>query len=171
MQMITCRQTVACAGFMCAAIHADAQQRSTEYPIRPIRVIIGIAPGGGLDTMTRVAAQRLSERLGQTAVVDNRPGGGTVLATDLVQQAAPDGYTLLCASETLMLNDVLKRTRYDVRIAFVTIVRITIQPYLLVVHPSLLFSSIRDLLALAKTKPGAWSYGTPGVGTAIHIGW
>ena len=109
--MVACRHTVAFAGCMCAAIHAHAQQRSTEYPTRPIRVIIGIAPGGGLDTMTRVAAQKLSERLGQTAVVDNRPGGGTVLATDLVQQAAPDGYTLLCASETLMLNGILKRTR------------------------------------------------------------
>jgi len=109
--MVAYRHTVAFAGFMCVATQVDAQQRSTEYPTRPIRVIIGIAPGGGLDMMTRVATQKLSERLGQTAVVDNRPGGGTVLATDLVQQAAPDGYTLLCASETLMLNGILKRPR------------------------------------------------------------
>ena len=169
--MITCRQTIAFAGFICVTIQADAQQRSTEYPNRPIRIIIGIAPGGGLDTMTRVAAQKLSERLGQTAVVDNRPGGGTVLATDLVQQAAPDGYTLLCASETLLLTGVLKRVRYDVRKAFVPIVRLTIQPYLLVVNPSVPISSVKDLIAYARAKPGALSYGTPGVGTAIHIGW
>ena len=169
--MITCRQTVAFAGFMSVAIHAHAGERSTEYPVRPIRVVIGIAPGGGLDTMTRVAATRMSERFGQTAVVDNRPGGGTVLGTDLVQQASPDGYTLLCASETLMLNGILKRTKYDVRKAFDPIVRLTTQPYILVVNPSLPVTSVKELIAHAKARPGALSYGTPGIGTMIHIGW
>lgn len=169
--MITCRQTVAFAGLVCVAIQAHAQERSREYPIKPIRVVIGIAPGGGLDTMTRVAAQRLSERFGQTAVVDNRPGGGTVLAMDLVQQGSPDGYTLLCASETLMLNGVLKRARYDVRKVFVPIVRLTTQPYLLVVNPSLPVTSVQELIAYARARPGALNYGTPGMGTTLHIGW
>jgi len=169
--MITCRQTVAFAACMCVAILAHAQERSTQYPIRPIRVVIGIAPGGGLDTMTRVAAQKLSERFGQTVVVDNRPGGGTVLGADLVQLASPDGYTLLCASETLMLNGVLKRTRYDVRKAFVPIVRLTSQPYLLAVNPSLPVASVRELIAYARAKPGVLGYGTPGIGTTLHIGW
>jgi tripartite-type tricarboxylate transporter receptor subunit TctC len=169
--MITCRQTVAFAACMCVAILAHAQERSTPYPIRPIRVVIGIAPGGGLDTMTRVAAQKLSERFGQTVVVDNRPGGGTVLGADLVQLASPDGYTLLCASETLMLNGVLKRTRYDVRKAFVPIVRLTSQPYLLAVNPSLPVASVRELIAYARAKPGVLGYGTPGIGTTLHIGW
>jgi tripartite-type tricarboxylate transporter receptor subunit TctC len=158
------------AGFICFAIHGHAQ-RSTEYPTRPVRIIVGIAPGGGLDTMTRVAATRMSERFGQTAVVDNRPGGGTVLGTDLVQQATPDGYTLLCASETLMLNGILKRMRYDVRQAFVPIVRLTIQPYILVANPSVPVASLKEMIAYAKARPGALSYGTPGVGTTIHIGW
>jgi tripartite-type tricarboxylate transporter receptor subunit TctC len=171
MKMITCRQTVAFAACMCVAILAHAQERSTQYPIRPIRVVIGIAPGGGLDTMTRVAAQKLSERFGQTVVVDNRPGGGTVLGADLVQLASPDGYTLLCASETLMLNGVLKRTRYDVRKAFVPIVRLTSQPYLLAVNPSLPVASVRELIAYARAKPGVLGYGTPGIGTTLHIGW
>jgi len=170
--MIACRQTaVALAGSMCIAIHAQAQEKPAEYPKRPIRVIVGIAPGGGLDTMTRVAAQRLGERFGQTAVVDNRPGGGTVLGMDLVQQATPDGYTLLCASETLMLNGVLKRARYDVRKAFEPIVRLTTQPYILVVNPSLAVGSVKELIAYAKARPGALSFGTPGVGTTLHIGW
>src|SRR5688572_14891603 len=169
--MVACRRTVAFAGCMCAAIQAHAQGRFAEYPTKPIRVVIGIAPGGGLDTMTRVAAQKLSERFGQTVVVDNRPGGGTLLGMDLAQQAAPDGYTLLCASETLILNGVLKRSRYDVRTAFVPIVRLTIQPYLLVVSPSLPITSVKELIAYAKAKPGALSYGTPGIGTTIHIGW
>ena len=170
--MIVCRQTaVVLAGSMCIAIHAHAQEKPAEYPKRPIRVVVGIAPGGGLDTMTRVAAQKLGERFGQTAVVDNRPGGGTVLGMDLVQQAAPDGYTLLCASETLMLNGVLKRARYDVRKAFVPIVRLTTQPYILVVNPSLPVASVKELIAHARARPGVLSYGTPGVGTALHIGW
>ncbi len=110
---------------VCVAPQADAQEKPRDYPTRPIRIVIGIAPGGGLDTITRVAAQKLSERLGQTAVVDNRPGGGTVLGMDLVAQATPDGYTLLCASETLILNGVLKRVRYDVRKSFEPIVRLS----------------------------------------------
>jgi tripartite-type tricarboxylate transporter receptor subunit TctC len=150
---------------------AHAQPRSTDYPTRPIRIVVGIAPGGGLDTMTRVAAQRLSERFGQTVVVDNRPGAGTLVGSDIVQPAAPDGYTLLCASETLILNGVLKRAKYDVRAAFVPIVRLTIQPYILVVNPALPVKSIRELIAHAKSRPGALSFGTPGVGTTIHVGW
>ena len=168
--MIACR-FVAFAAFLCIAIPVHAQHKSGEYPTRPIRIIVGIAPGGGLDTMTRVAAQRLSERFGQTAVVDNRPGAGTLLGSDLVQQAAPDGYTLLCASETLILNGVLKRAKYDVRTAFVPVVRLTIQPYILVVNPALPVKTVKDLIAHARARPGALSFGTPGVGTTIHIGW
>ena len=153
------------------APRVEAQDRARDYPTRPIRIVIGIAPGGGLDTITRVAAQRIGERLKQTAVVDNRPGGGTVLAMDLMAQATPDGYTIMCASETFILNGVLKRVRYDVRKAFDPVVRISTQPYILVANPSLPASTIKELIALAKAKPGALSFGTPGVGTTIHIGW
>ena len=162
---------VTLAGSMCIAIHAHAQMRSAEYPQRPIRIILGIAPAGAMDAMTRVAAQKLSARFGQIVVVDNRPGGGTVIAMDLVQQAASDGYTLLCASETLMLNGVLNRARYDVRKAFVPVARLTTQPYLLAVNPSLPITSVTELIAYAKARPGVLSYGTPGVGTTLHIGW
>lgn len=163
--------TLALFASVCVAIPVHAQEKPAEYPKRPIRIVVGIAPGGGLDTMTRVAAQRLSERFGQTAVVDNRPGGGTVLGMDIVQQATPDGYTLLCASETLMLNGVLKRARYDVRKAFVPVARLTTQPYIMVVNPSLPVKSVKELIAYAKARPGVLSFGTPGVGTTLHIGW
>ncbi|HYC47237.1 MAG TPA: tripartite tricarboxylate transporter substrate binding protein [Burkholderiales bacterium] len=169
--MTACRQIVAFTSFLCFTVPVIAEQRAADYPARPVRVVVGIAPGGGLDTMTRVAAQRLSERIGQTFVVDNRPGGGTVLGTDIVQQATPDGYTLLCASETLMLNGIFKRHRYDVRSAFEPIVRLTTQPYILVVNPSVPASSIKELIDHARAKPGALSFGTPGVGTTLHIGW
>lgn len=150
---------------------ASAQDKPAGYPTRPIRIIVGIAAAGGLDTMTRLGAQKLSERWGQPVIVDNRPGGGTVLAMDIVVKAQPDGYTLLAASDTLMMNGVLKRAEYDVRTAFIPIVQLTTQPYMLVVNPSLPAKSVKELIAYAKARPGALNYGSQGMGTTGHIGW
>ena len=151
------------------AVHA--QEKPAGYPTKPIRVIVGIAAAGGLDTMTRLAAQKLSDRWGQPVIVDNRPGGGTVLAMDLVVKAQPDGYTLLAASDTLMMNGVLKRADYDVRAVFIPIVQLTTQPYMLVVNPSVPVKSVKELIAYAKAKPGSLNYGSQGMGTTGHIGW
>jgi len=150
---------------------ASGAEKLPDYPRKPVRVVVGIAPGGGLDTMTRLAAQKLSERWGQSVIVDNRPGGGTVIGMDIVAQAVPDGYTLLAASDTLMLNGVFRRAKYDVRKTFVPIVQLTTQPYVLVVNPSVPAKSVKELIALAKAKPGALSYGSQGLGTTGHIGW
>ncbi|MGQ0522531.1 MAG: Bug family tripartite tricarboxylate transporter substrate binding protein [Betaproteobacteria bacterium] len=155
----------------CLASAASPVDKPADYPRKPIRIVVGIAPGGGLDTMTRLGAQKLSERWGQSVIVDNRPGGGTLIGMDIVAQAVPDGYTLLGASDTLMLNGVLKRAKYDVRQVFVPIVQLTTQPYVLVVNPSLPAKSVKELIALAKSKPGALSYGSQGLGTTGHIGW
>ena len=155
----------------CFAGAAQAQEKRPGYPTKPIRVIVGIAAAGGLDTMTRLAAQKLSERWGQPVIVDNRPGGGTVLAMDLVVKAQPDGYTLLAASDTLMMNGVLKRADYDVRTAFIPIVQLTTQPYMLVVNPSVPVKSVKELVAYAKSRPGTLNYGSQGMGTTGHIGW
>ena len=168
--MNTTIRAVACALTLVGAA-AAAQERPPGYPSKPIRVVIGIAAGGGLDTMTRLGAQKLAERWGQSVIVDNRPGGGTVLGMDLVAHAQPDGYTLLGASDTLMLNGVFKRAAYDVRKTFVPIVQLTTQPYLMIVNPAVPARSVKDLVALAKAKPGAMSYGSQGVGTTGHIGW
>ena len=162
------------AGFFflaCTAATAWAQEKPGDFPRKPVRVVIGIAPGGGLDTMTRLGAQKLSERWGKSVIVDNRPGGGTVVGMDIVAHAPPDGYTLLGASDTLMLNGVLKRAAYDVRKVFVPIVQLTTQPYVLLVHPSVPARSVQELIALARSKPGALSYGSQGLGTTGHIGW
>ena len=154
------------------ALPAVGQERGgADYPTKPVRIVIGIAPGGGLDTMTRLAAQKLTERFGQTFVVDNRPGGGTVLGMDLVAKATPDGYTVLCASETLLLNGVFKRASYDVREAFIPVVRLTEQAYVLATNINLPVNSLKELIDHAKARPGELSYGTPGVGTTLHIGW
>ena len=159
---------LALAAFSFAACAQDAPK---DYPARPIRIVVGIAAGGGLDTMTRLGAQKLTERWGKAVVVDNRPGGGTILGMDIAAQAPADGYTLLSASDTLMLNGVLKRAAYDVRKAFIPIVQLTTQPYLLVVNPSVPVKSVKELIAYAKGKPGALSFGSQGMGTTGHIGW
>ena len=165
------RQAAASVLALVVAAAAQAQEKPADYPKKPIRVVIGIAAGGGLDAMTRLGARKLAERWGQSVIVDNRPGGGTVLGMDLVAQAQPDGYTLLGASDTLMLNGVLKRARYDVRKTFPPIAQLTTQPYMLVVNPSLPVKSVQELIAHARAKPGALSYGSQGLGTTGHIGW
>jgi tripartite-type tricarboxylate transporter receptor subunit TctC len=161
---------IAVVALACAAVPARAQEKPADYPRKPIRIVVGIAPSGGLDLMSRLGAKKLSERWNQSVIVDNRAGGGTVIGMDLVAQAAPDGYTLLGASETLMLNGVFRRAQYDVRKAFVPIVQLTTQPYTLSVHPSVAAKSVRDFIALAKARPGHINFGSQGQGTVGHIG-
>ena len=159
---------VAAIVFACAAGAGHAQDKPADYPLRPIRFVVGVAPGAGNDTITRAAAQMLNDRWGQTVVVDNRSGGGTVIAAELGAQAVPDGYTILSATDTLMLLGALKRVAFDVRKAFEPIVGMTTQPYVLVIDPALPVASIKDLVAYSKAKP--LSYGSSGVGTTVHLG-
>src|SRR6185437_13740124 len=109
-----CVPRAALVVFACIAAVALAQEKPADYPNRPLRIVIGIAPGGGLDTITRVGAQKLSERWNQSVIVDNRPGGGSVIGMDIVAQAPADGYTLLGASDSILVNGVFKRVPYDV---------------------------------------------------------
>jgi tripartite-type tricarboxylate transporter receptor subunit TctC len=145
-----------------------AQDKPAGYPVRPIRIIVPVVPGGGLDTICRAVAQMLTERWGQTVVVDNRPGGGTVIATEIGAKAAPDGYTILAATDTLNILGAMKRVPFDVRKAFEPIVPMTTQPYILIIHPSLPVKSVKDLVAHSMTQP--LSYGSSGVGTTGHLG-
>lgn len=169
-KITSCLLGVALVVPVCIATAVHAQEKPPDYPKKSVRIVIGIAPGGGLDSVTRLAAQKLSERWNQSVVVDNRPGGGSVIGMDIVAQAPPDGYTLLGASDSLMLAGVLKRAAYDVRKAFIPIVRMTSQPYVLAVNPSLPVKSVKELIAYAKSKPGALSYGSQGLGSNGHIG-
>jgi len=152
------------------AAGAAAAQGGPAYPAKPVRVVIGIAPGGGLDAVTRLGAQKLSERLGQSFIVDNRPGGGTLIGMEIAAKAAPDGYTLLGASDTLMLNGVLGRAPYDVRRTFVPIAQLSTQSYVMAVTASLPVKTVRELIAYAKANPGKLSYGSQGLGTNGHVG-
>ena len=145
-----------------------AQDKPAGYPVRPLRIILPSVPGGGLDTICRAIAQMLTERWGQTVVVDNRPGGGTIIATELGAKAAPDGYTILAATDTLAILGVMKRLPFDVRKAFEPVVAMTMQPYLLIVNSALPAKSVKELVAYSMTQ--TLSYGSSGVGTTGHLG-
>lgn len=141
-----------------------------SYPTRPIRVLVGVSPGGGLDSITRLVAQKLGERLGQTFIVDNRPGATSTIAMNLAASASPDGYTLMSATKTMILNGALKKVPYDVLKTFAPIAPMSTQVYVMVVNPSLPVTSIRDLLSHAKAKPGRLNYGSAGLGSLQHVG-
>ena len=149
---------------------AHAESGPADYPVKPVRLVAPVAPGGGLDLITRTAAQSLSSALGQSVIVDNRPGGGTVIAMDIVAKAVPDGYTLFSGTDTFMIVGALKRVSYDVTKAFEPVVRMTSQPAVVVVPPSLPVHSIKELVAYAKAKPDALAFGSAGIGTNGHLG-
>lgn len=142
-----------------------------DYPAKPIRLIVPFAPGGGTDLVGRLIAQRLTEALGQTVVVDNRAGAGGVIGADLVAKAPPDGYTLLMGTPgPLTINPhLMKSMPYDTLRDFTPIALATISPFILVVHPALPVRSAKELIALAKAKPGALNYGSAGNGSVGHL--
>ncbi len=153
-----------------SALPAWAQGgKPPNYPLRPIRILVPFTPGGGVDTIARIGAQTLNERWGQSAVVDNRPGGGTLIGMDIVAAAQPDGYTLLNGTNSMILLSATRRTKYDVRKAFDPIVLTTTQWFVLAVHPGLPVKSVRELVAYSKAKPDALSFGSSGVGTINHL--
>jgi tripartite-type tricarboxylate transporter receptor subunit TctC len=134
-----------------------------------VRITVSVAPGAGADAMARAAAQMLSDAWGKNAVVDNRPGGGGVIATEIVAAAAPDGYTLLSHGETLLLQGAQKRITFDVLKAFDPIVGLSQQPYILLVNLSLPFKSIKDMVAYTQKERLTYS-GAAGVGSTVHLG-
>ena len=161
------------ASFCCVAT-AAAQQKPAGlpggYPSKPIRIIVSSAPGGGQDLTTRPVAQKLSESLGASVVVDNRGGGSGVIAMDITRQAAPDGYTLLVGATTMILTSLTKRVAYDVRTAYEPVAQMTNQPYFLVVHPSVPVNTPKEFVAHAASKPNVLSYGTSGQGSLHFYG-
>lgn len=158
------------AAFMGLPGVAGAQQNPAGYPSKPIRIIVSSAPGGGQDITTRPVAQKLSENLGTSVVVDNRGGGSGVIAMDITRLAAPDGYTLLVGATTMILTGVTKRVPYDVRTAYEPVVQMTNQPYFLVVHPSVPVGTPKEFVEYAKGRAGKLSYGTSGQGSLHFYG-
>jgi tripartite-type tricarboxylate transporter receptor subunit TctC len=143
-------------------------QPAAKYPTKPIRVLVPSPPGSGSDLMTRAVTQKLSERLGQAVVADNRPGAAGAVALDTLQHAAPDGYTLGTLSAQNVTAMLMKTIPVDIPNAFSPIALMISQPYLLVATPSLPVSSVKELIAYAKAKPLV--YASSGVGSVVHLG-
>ncbi len=143
---------------------------AAEYPAKPIHMIIPFPPGGATDIIGRVVSLKLGERLGQSVVVDNRPGAGGTIGSEIVAKSAPDGYTLLISTNsTHAVAAVLSKPPYDPTRDFTPITLLAESANILVVSPALGVSSVRELIAAAKAKPGALSFASSGNGTIIHL--
>jgi tripartite-type tricarboxylate transporter receptor subunit TctC len=159
--------TFALLAIPCVLLGAPAH---AAYPERPIRLIVSYPPGGGTDVTARQITPSLSERLGKQIVIDNRSGAGSTLGTNIVAKAAPDGYTLLMADTTFgIVPGLYQKVPYDSLRDFAPVTQITSVPGALVVHPSLPANSVKELVTLAKSKPGGLNFGSGGVGTPVHM--
>ncbi|MBI3068236.1 MAG: tripartite tricarboxylate transporter substrate binding protein [Betaproteobacteria bacterium] len=163
----------ACLVLLCVASVTHAQHKPPlpgNYPNKPVRMLVATSPGSGTDIIARYMAQRLTERLGQQVIVDNRPGAGGAIAWEILSHATPDGYTISVQSVSGMTAWMTQRKAlFNVR-AFTPVVHLNSQPYLVVVNPSLPVNSIKELIAHAKSKPGALNYGSAGIGSTAHLG-
>jgi tripartite-type tricarboxylate transporter receptor subunit TctC len=164
-------KTALAAGAIFSACAAIALPASADtYPARPIRVIVPFAPGGGLDITARLIGQKLTEQWGQNLVIDTRPGAATILGTEIAAKAPADGYTLLMITTTFAINPGLyKKLPYDPVKQFAPVTQLNSQPNIIVVSPALPAKSVKDLIAMAKAKPGELTFASPGAGSAPHL--
>ena len=141
-----------------------------SYPARPVRIVVPVPAGGGVDSLARVVGQHFNAQWGQPFIVDNRPGAGGSLGAEIVSRATPDGYTLMVSSSSYVTNAAIRKTPYDPIRDFQPITKLTTNPYIIVVTPSLPAKTVNDLIALAKAKPGAINYASSGTGGVLHLG-
>jgi len=155
--------------YVASAVHAIAAS-SADYPARPVRLIVGFPPGGAADILGRIAAQQLTERIGQQVVVDNRGGAGGLVATEIAARSAPDGYTLLFTSIPHVINPHLyKKVQYDALKDFTPVVQFVTVPLMMAANPSLPAKTVRELIAYAKSRPGQINYASGGSGASSHL--
>jgi tripartite-type tricarboxylate transporter receptor subunit TctC len=162
----------AAAVFTQPAWAQDASTGSAQaFPARPIRMLVPFAPGGNTDILARAVSPRMNESWGKPVVIDNRPGGAGVIATEIVATAAPDGHTILVAStgEVAVNPSLFRKLPYDVNRDFAPVTLGTISPLLLVKHPSFPPRTVKELIDYARAKPGAYSYASVGVGSPMHL--
>jgi tripartite-type tricarboxylate transporter receptor subunit TctC len=162
---------VSVLAILAAVAPAAAQDKTDDYPNRPIRVIAPAPPGGMIDIVSRVFAQKVGERTKQTVVVENRSGGNSAIGADLVAKAKPDGYTLLMGfhGTNAVLPHLDPKLPFDPAKDFAPVALLAVGPSVLLVHPSVPATSVKELVALAKAKPGALSYASFGNGTSAHL--
>ena len=153
------------------AVSMAATAQTGTFPVKPIRVIVPVPPGGSIDTIMRVIAPRMSESIGQSVVLEARPGASTNLGTELVARAPGDGYTLLANTVGLVANvSMFSKLGYDPEKDFAAVSLIASSPSMIAVHPSVPAKNVRELIALAKQNPGTIKFGTSGAGTLTHLG-
>jgi len=161
------RSTTCLTAFICAAASGFAFGQT--YPTKSIRIIAPFAPGGGTDLIARVAAQKMTESLGQQVIVDNRPGAGGVLGAELGVKAPPDGYTFTLIAGSYAVNPSLFKLSFDPVNDITPVIQLSQGPFLIVVHPSLPVKTTRELIALAKAKPGQLTFASSGAGSITQL--
>ncbi len=153
-----------------AAIAAAGSAAAQPYPSRPIRMIVPFSPGGATDTPARLIAQRLPEAIGQPVIIDNRPGAGSAIGSEIVAKAQPDGYTLLLTGTPFAaISTLYGNLRFDPARDFIAVMQVASAPNVLAVHPSLPVRSVRELIAAAQARPGGIDYSSGGSGGAQHL--
>jgi len=153
-----------------AAVFLAAGAFAQSYPDRPVRIVVPYLAGGGVDTAARLVGQPLGEQLGQPVLIDNRPGAATNIGSDMVAKAKPDGYTLLLANASQVANVSLQsKMPYDLQKDLAPVVLIGSAPLILLVHPSLPVRNVKELIALAKSRPDQLNYASAGIGSPTHI--
>jgi len=164
-------RTVSALALLLVSTGAFAAQgkAASDFPTRPIRIVVGFTPGGQPDIFSRMIGARLSEALGQQVVVDNRPGAGSAIGTKIVADASPDGHTLLCVSASHVISPAVRKLNYDPLKDFAGITQMYNASYLLVAPPALGVKNVKDLIAMAKAKPGALNFGSAGAGSGTHF--
>lgn len=159
------------ARFLAAALALSSASHAQDFPAKPMRIIVPLAPGGGNDTTARLVAKKLADSTGQQVIVENRPGGAGAIAGEIVARAPADGYTLYLASTTFTSSPALVRQLpFDTLRDFAPITRLAVVPGALIVHASLPVKSVKDVIALARAKPGEVTFGSAGMGSGSHLG-
>jgi tripartite-type tricarboxylate transporter receptor subunit TctC len=160
----------ACAAALALLVAASAVF-AQPYPTKPIRIVVPFAPGGGTDILTRIMLPKLTETLKQQLIVDNRPGAGSQIGTDIVAKAPPDGYTILMVDTAFMTNPSLySKLPYNSEKDFAPVSLAATAPVIMIVHPSVPVRTVKELVSLARAQPGALNFASGGPGSSTHLG-
>jgi tripartite-type tricarboxylate transporter receptor subunit TctC len=165
--MLVSRRAVLAALLACSATWALAAD--PKYPAKPIRFIVPVPPGGGVDLLARVVGQKMGESLGVPVVIENKPGASAAIGTDALAKSPPDGYTIMMAYTAHATNPLLAKLPYDTDKDFAAVAFVGYIPLILVTHPNFPASSVKDLVAMAKARPGALQYASGGAGAGAHL--
>ena len=158
-------------GLTLAMVGDAALAQTSKYPVRPVRIVVGFSPGGATDIITRTLAPPLTESLGQSVVVENRPGASSQIAGDLVAKSPPDGHVLMMTTQTLMTSAMIEKKTYpDIMKDFSHVSLTATSDLILAVNPSLPVRNVKELIALARARPGELNYASGGIGTTLHLG-